>query len=1121
MEYNYESSNPQPRVNKLYSTSPTSSSSSSSSSTSSSSILPPLGTAATGKMSTSALAKQQKTGINTTCSQFATMSSSTSQIFATAASFNICQNDTVYYARETIHLLVKFLSINSTNPIFRSLYTFAPDNLSWLWSFVDWESPLDMSSVLTQSTYTPFKPAGSLVIDESELYEVNKLFLDAPLIQYKYREPLMIGDVYKFLEHVSKTEQTVVAKALFLTYFPRFKEFIDNPLKDIIQLKVLKSNQNIIKLIDETIKSLIKSRYPSIDEYKQNIKQGQNLPSYIRTLLKENNYFQENEDTLSSKNKPSEVASTTNNKNLNLKLINENVQTTGDSANTPLYSPFSIETKIDQKPNEDLAVVNNDSEDQNEINEMLLANIDLNREVFVDNASEIEQPPAVFFPVTKTIDYMKLLEKSNRINDDLDHVSFDKKKAMLCNKFLQEKNLDSFGEYRNDNRNINNLLMNQFYGTFDENNNNYEIEENLADYQDSQLAAKCFDLVNSSSETTTADLNLATLTLPQLNQFHETFNSNGHSSAMASPKQDSSFYYQKDMNQCQNAAKLSYSRLPNLAQTCLSPSSPKPLFHTPKTPSSFTQYQEKAQDYSVWSNGINCNQPKLPGTPYPTGNGSARFYSPSASMTPPPSASFKTTPLSVITNGMLDAGSGSVTGPIGSPSASGMLSPSHMFARNQFNRLNESLNLNSATMQDDLNTYLKHQFYGSPVTRQTNKLNDYRVNSNKLMNQFDYSNARTQRFNSNTELNNNSNVFFQRNDLLEDLNSSKSPSSTSSGPVVNSHFSNTTYQRSNNSHHNQHQHTWAGRLPPKTYSENSIYSRKVFLGGLPWDVNQQYLVQLLQKYGSVKLEIPGKDQKHPRVSNIGKVQERSTPGYVYIIFEHESAVQRMLADCRKEIKNGGEHYYYTIFIPPTNNNNGNNHNGNYYFNNNLSNKRGKAKEVEVIPWNQEDTSYVPQNKTSALPAKIDAKTTIFVGALHGMLNAHGLAKVMNEVFGEVIHAGLDTDKYKYPIGSGRVTFRNRASYVKAIKSKFVTIKANLEIHDPSPKFEKTIQIDPYLEDAKCFKCNNRSYYFCRNENCLDYYCENCWKNNHDMIGNGEHLSLSRQNKPDQMNKSFK
>lgn len=219
------------------------------------------------------------------------------------------------------------------------------------------------------------------------------------------------------------------------------------------------------------------------------------------------------------------------------------------------------------------------------------------------------------------------------------------------------------------------------------------------------------------------------------------------------------------------------------------------------------------------------------------------------------------------------------------------------------------------------------------------------------------------------------------------------------------------------------QHIWCGRLPPKIYQLNSIYSRKVFLGGLPWDVNQPLLTQMLQKYGTVKIEIPGKDLKHPRVSNICKSQERSTPGYVYIIFDHEAAVQRLLADCRKEFKNGGEHYYYNIFIPS--NNFMGNHQSNAaatvgyvgYGHHNM-NKRtaGKSKEVEVIPWNQEDTSYVPQNKNSVLPSKIDARSTIFVGALHGMLNAHGLGKVMSEIFGDVIHAGLDTDKYKYPIG---------------------------------------------------------------------------------------------------------
>ena len=33
-----------------------------------------------------------------------------------------------------------------------------------------------------------------------------------------------------------------------------------------------------------------------------------------------------------------------------------------------------------------------------------------------------------------------------------------------------------------------------------------------------------------------------------------------------------------------------------------------------------------------------------------------------------------------------------------------------------------------------------------------------------------------------------------------------------------------------------------------------------------------------------------------------------------------------------------------------------------------------------------------------------------------MLNAKGLARVMNDLFGNVIYVGLDTDKHKYPIG---------------------------------------------------------------------------------------------------------
>ena len=49
--------------------------------------------------------------------------------------------------------------------------------------------------------------------------------------------------------------------------------------------------------------------------------------------------------------------------------------------------------------------------------------------------------------------------------------------------------------------------------------------------------------------------------------------------------------------------------------------------------------------------------------------------------------------------------------------------------------------------------------------------------------------------------------------------------------------------------------------------------------------------------------------------------------------------------------------------------------------------------------------------------RLDPSKTVFVGALHGMLNAEALASIMNDLFGGVMYAGIDTDKHKYPIGN--------------------------------------------------------------------------------------------------------
>ena len=68
-------------------------------------------------------------------------------------------------------------------------------------------------------------------------------------------------------------------------------------------------------------------------------------------------------------------------------------------------------------------------------------------------------------------------------------------------------------------------------------------------------------------------------------------------------------------------------------------------------------------------------------------------------------------------------------------------------------------------------------------------------------------------------------------------------------------------------------------------------------------------------------------------------------------------------------------------------------------------------QVQVIPWMLSDSNYVRQPSQ-----RLDANKTIFVGALHGMISAETLSVIMNDLFGNVVYAGIDSDKHKYPIG---------------------------------------------------------------------------------------------------------
>lgn len=264
--------------------------------------------------------------------------------------------------------------------------------------------------------------------------------------------------------------------------------------------------------------------------------------------------------------------------------------------------------------------------------------------------------------------------------------------------------------------------------------------------------------------------------------------------------------------------------------------------------------------------------------------------------------------------------------------------------------------------------------------------------------------------------------------------------------------------------------SWSGLLPPRFATENLSFSCKVFLGGVPWDATEETMIRAFEQFGKVKIDWPGKEQL-----------AHQPKGFAYIIFESEKRVRALLNHCTCIVSSGNyKNWYFRMYS-----------------------KKMKYKEVQVIPWSLADSNFVVRATQSQ---KIDPHCTIFVGALHGMINAEALCKIINDLFGGVAFAGIDTDKFRYPIGSARVTFNSRCSYMKAVATTFVEVR--------TPKFSKRLQVDPYLEDSMCSCCKlEYGFYFCREFHCFNYFCQSCWIMQHQQVNHKPVVKRSKNDNP--------
>uniref|UniRef100_A0A182FPZ4 RRM domain-containing protein n=1 Tax=Anopheles albimanus TaxID=7167 RepID=A0A182FPZ4_ANOAL len=221
------------------------------------------------------------------------------------------------------------------------------------------------------------------------------------------------------------------------------------------------------------------------------------------------------------------------------------------------------------------------------------------------------------------------------------------------------------------------------------------------------------------------------------------------------------------------------------------------------------------------------------------------------------------------------------------------------------------------------------------------------------------------------------------------------------------------------------------------------FSRKVFVGGLPPDIDEEEITSSFNTFGDLIVDWPHKAESKSYFP---------PKGYAFLLFQEERGVQKLIETCVPD----DDKLYITVSSPTI-----------------------KNKAVQIRPWKLADADFVLD---ASMP--LDPRKTVFVGGVPRPLKAYELAMIMDRLYGGVCYAGIDTDpELKYPKGAGRVAFSNQQSYIAAISARFVQLQHG--------DIDKRVEVKPYvLDDQMCDECHGQrcggkfAPFFCANVTCL-------------------------------------